>query len=582
MSLRTRLNLLSTALMVLFLVASGAMMLDNTRKSIREEVRAATKVTVHLLTTVIYSSQFVPHADSQSQVVLNFLNTVGRVRSNEIRYYNNLGDLVYVSPPSTYKAGRYAPQWFSRLVSPQEPPVVLKVSGGILEVIPDPSRATLDAWDDLKGLAWVAALFFVLVNVLVFWVMGRALKPLKTILEGLSHMEQGRLDVRLPDFPLPEMSVISHTFNRMAQALESSMAENRRLALIVQQSGDAIMILDPQGKISFWNPAAERLFGYAPGEILGQPASLLLPEEGRSESGEELAVPLRGGRIDNVETRRVTRDGRVLDVALSAAPLVDPKNGQVIGEIVSLRDITEKKRAEAIARELEQNRRLTQLIQRHVEDERRSLARELHDELGQCATAIKTIGVTIAQRTAERDPEAHTQAKTIVSIAGHLYDLVHNMIRKLRPSALDHLGLPEALQEALDAWRATHPEMEFTLRLEGKLENLGEEVNITVYRIVQECLTNAVKHSGASRVQVHVARGLDAESGEDAVQVTVQDDGRGMGNGNASSRGGYGLLGMRERVQALSGRFWVESRPGEGVRVCAVIPLPAKAKMGAS
>ncbi len=579
MRLRTRINLLCTTLMVLFLVASGAMMLDNMRKSIGEEVRAATRVTVQLLTTVIYTSRFVPHSESQLQVMLNFLNSLGRVRSNEIRCYNSLGDLVYVSPPSTYKAGRYAPQWFSRLVSPKESLVFLRFQGGFLEVIPDPSRATLDAWDDLKSLAWIAAAFFVLVNVLVFWLVERALKPVKTILEGLSRMEQGRLDARLPDFALPEMSAISHTFNRMAQALESSMAENQRLALAVQQSGDATMILDPQGKITFWNPAAERLFGYAAGEILGRPARVLMPGEG--EAAEALAALLRGGRIDNAETRWLTRDARVLDLTLSAAPLTDPANGQVLGEIVSLRDITEKKRAEAIARELEQNRRLTQLIQRHVEEERRSLARELHDELGQCATAIKTIGMTIAQRTAQSDPQAHEQAKTIVSIAGHLYDLVHRMIRNLRPSALDHLGLPEALQDSMETWRAAHPEVNFSLKLEGKLEDLGEEVNITVYRIVQECLTNVVKHAGASRAEVQVVRGIDPESGEEAVQVTVQDDGRGMGNGGASVRVGYGLLGMRERVQALKGRFSVEGHPGAGVRVRAVIPLPVQAAVAA-
>ncbi|MGN2393785.1 ATP-binding protein, partial [Pelomicrobium sp. G1] len=76
----------------------------------------------------------------------------------------------------------------------------------------------------------------------------------------------------------------------------------------------------------------------------------------------------------------------------------------------------------------------------------------------QCATVIKTVGMTISQRTAQSDLQAHEQAKTIFSIAGHLYDLVHRMIRNLRPSALDHLGLPEALQDSMETWRAAHPE----------------------------------------------------------------------------------------------------------------------------
>jgi glucose-6-phosphate-specific signal transduction histidine kinase len=105
------------------------------------------------------------------------------------------------------------------------------------------------------------------------------------------------------------------------------------------------------------------------------------------------------------------------DVALSAAPLIDPATGDVIGEICGMRDITEHRRAQQTERELEQNRRLTQLIQTRLEEERRAIARELHDELGQCVTAIKTIGAAIANRTKESSSEIHASAQTIVSVA---------------------------------------------------------------------------------------------------------------------------------------------------------------------
>ena len=144
--------------------------------------------------------------------------------------------------------------------------------------------------------------------------------------------------------------------------------------------------------------------------------------------------------VEMVDTQRLTKDGRVVDVALSAAPLVDPASNQVIGEICSMRDITEHKLVQRAERELEQNRKLTQLIQNRLDEERRSIARELHDELGQCVTAIKTIGTAISNRTRESTPEIHGNAQTIVSVASHLYDLVHGIIRQLRPLALDHLG----------------------------------------------------------------------------------------------------------------------------------------------
>jgi signal transduction histidine kinase len=110
-----------------------------------------------------------------------------------------------------------------------------------------------------------------------------------------------------------------------------------------------------------------------------------------------------------LETQRMTKDGRVVDVALSAAPLVDPASDEVIGEICSMRDITEHKLIQLAERELEQNRQLTHAIQSRLEEERRSIARELHDELGQCVTAIKTIGTAIANRTQASAPDTQRQ-----------------------------------------------------------------------------------------------------------------------------------------------------------------------------
>jgi two-component system sensor histidine kinase UhpB len=278
--------------------------------------------------------------------------------------------------------------------------------------------------------------------------------------------------------------------------------------------------------------------------------------------------------IEMVETQRLTRDGRVVDVALSAAPLVDPVSNQVIGEICSMRDITEHKLVRRAELELDQNRKLTQLIQNRLEEERRSIARELHDELGQCVTAIKTIGTAISNRTRESAPEIHGNAQTIVSVAAHIYDVVHGIIRQLRPTALDHLGLSATLKETVAAWRERHKDIACELRLEGELEGLGETVNITIYRIVQECLTNVIRHADATRADILIARERDAGRG-DVVRVTVRDNGKGIAQRNEREATRFGLMGMRERVQALDGVFQIDNRPGEGVTVTAVIPANA-------
>jgi two-component system sensor histidine kinase UhpB len=568
MSLRFRINLIITLLIVMFSLVTAKIVLDDARRQIREEMEAGTKVTLQLLSTVLYSSQFVPPSENEPNgVLLGFLRQLGRVRANEIRMYARDGTLLYTSPPPVYKAGRSAPRWFAQLVAPRTQQIDLAVKGGSIVITPDPSRSILDAWDDMRNLIWLALGFLVLVNGVVFWLLGRSLRPVGTILRGLSQMERGQLDARLPGFSLPEFDAIGHTFNRMAGALEESHAENMRLALVAKQSSDAIMIHDLAGNISFWNPAAERLFGYRPLEIVGQSATLLTVPGQEDEVAANLEKIRDRRLVENLDTQRLTRDGRVIDVALSAAPLIDPASGEVMGEICGMRDITEHRKAQQTARELEQNRRLTQLIQTRLEEERRAIARELHDELGQCVTAIKTIGAAIANRTKESASEIHASAQTIVNVASHIYDVVHGIIRQLRPSALDHLGLREAVEDLVNIWRGRHPEIACDLLFRGAVDGLGEAINITVYRLIQECLTNVLRHAQATRTEIEVQRG-------DAVlRVSVSDNGKGLGERNEGDSERFGLMGMRERVQALGGEFELQSRPGAGLVVVATIPV---------
>jgi two-component system, NarL family, sensor histidine kinase UhpB len=567
MSLRVRLNLIITTLIALFTLVTGKIIVDDMRNSIREEIEAGTRVSLQLLTAVLYESDLARQRTGREHVLLPFLEKLGRVRAHEIRLYDSRGTLIYRSPPPIYKAGRSAPDWFTRMVEPRQVEQALDTAEGRIVIAPDASRAILDSWDDLRGLGWLLLGFLLAVNLAVFFLLGRSLRPVRTILSGLSQMERGRYDVRLPVFTLPEFDSIGQTFNRMANALGESHAENLRLALVTKQSSDAIIIHDLKGNISFWNPAAERLLGYRAEAIVGRSARLLTPSGLEAELTDNLATIRAGGLIENLETRRVAQDGRVVDVALSAAPLVDPASNEVIGEICSMRDITEHKRVQQAEAELEQNRRFTQLIQTRLEEERRAIARELHDEMGQSVTAIRTIGAAIANRTESSDAQIHGNARAIVQVAGHLYDVVHGIIRQLRPSALDHLGLRDALEGWVETWRSRYPDISLDLRLEGELSDLGETVNITVYRIVQECLTNVVRHSGASRAQISIRRT------DDALEVMVQDNGRGLGERDADEAARFGLMGMRERVQALRGEFELAAQPVVGLTVRARIPL---------
>jgi len=567
MSLRMRINLIITTLIVLFTLLTVHIIVSDMQRSIREEMEAGGKITLQLLTGVLQGTSLTQQGRHPNEVLTEFLESLGRVRAHEIELFSTDGSLLYQSPPSTYKLGRHAPEWFYGLVAPRLGEMTLDTGEGRVVVRSDDTRSVLDAWDDLVQLLWLLGGLLVAVNLVVFLLVGRSLRPAQKILAGMSQMQRGDLQTRLPPFALRDFDEIGRTFNGMADALERSHAENQRLALVARQSSDATIIHDLQGNISFWNPAAERMFGYPADEIVGRSATLLTPAGAEAEVEANLAAIRNRKMVENVETRRLTRTGDAIDVLLSAAPLIDPASDAVIGEIVSMRDITAQKRAQQAEADLEQNRRLTRLIQTRLEEERRSIARELHDELGQCVTAIRTIGAAIANRTRADMPEIHASAQTIVQVGGHIYDVVHGIIRQLRPSALDNLGLREALEELRDGWTQRYPEITVRMDLQGNLDDLGETVNITIYRLLQECITNVVRHAAANRADIRVVRN------DDLLEVSVRDNGKGLGERNAVDSARFGLMGLRERVEGLNGSFAIDSRPGEGVVVRAAIPL---------
>lgn len=218
-------------------------------------------------------------------------------------------------------------------------------------------------------------------------------------------------------------------------------------------------------------------------------------------------------------------------------------------------------------RQLEENRQLTALIQAHIEDERRSLARELHDELGQYVTAIKTFAVGIANKTVEKMPDVSSNAQTIVAAANHIYDGMHSIIRHLRPGSLDNLGLSETLKDAVNHLQKQHPDIEFELDLAGELDELGENLNINFYRIVQESLNNAIKHAKASMIKVSLKKDKQGN-----LNLKVQDNGVGMDADNVDQTQHFGVLGMRERTQAFYGIFNIESSPSKGTTISIYIP----------
>lgn len=232
------------------------------------------------------------------------------------------------------------------------------------------------------------------------------------------------------------------------------------------------------------------------------------------------------------------------------------------------RELIARKAAETqLASLLQDHRRLTQQHLTRQESERKALARELHDELGQYLNAMKTDAVTI-QRRATSDAAVHRAATAIASHCDHVHESVRALIGRLRPIGLDVLGLRAALEHYFELVRGTTPQRMLSFHLEGDLDALNDSASLTIYRLIQEGLTNVSRHAGARSVAVSVARSGEAVS--DHIAVSVVDDGRGA-DPHARTLG-LGVLGMRERVEALGGELTIRTSPGAGFEIHARIP----------
>ena len=245
MSLRLQINLIITALMIIFSASLIGLQLGNTRHAVHDEVLGANLVAVQLLSRMNWEDG--AGASVGLEGVTTYLRRLGRIRANEVTLHGADGTLLYRSPPSTYKVDRQAPQWYARMVSSPLNPKVIDLPNGRITLQPDPSRATLDGWDDLHPMLWMVLGGFVLANALVFALIGRATKPLRLVVSGLRQMEAGAYDTRLPDFSGREGQQISHAFNAMAQSVQGgalarqqareatqALAENRELTQLIQ------------------------------------------------------------------------------------------------------------------------------------------------------------------------------------------------------------------------------------------------------------------------------------------------------------------------------------------------------------
>lgn len=445
MSLKIRINLIITLILALVLLIGAWMMIDNAREDIRAEVDSTTVLALHLLDAEVlhYTSDYGwASTNSQDKVSIFRLQSLDNIRHLRIEFFDAFGRLRDSNRRPVAGEKHLPPAWFEKLMNQISP--TLKATHrsiivnnrvlGELVVTPDPSYEIAEIWHDTYGMLSLGLLFFLIVNGVVYWAVGSALRPLNKILAALMELEHGRLSVRLPLFSLPELSNISSKFNTMAQTLENSISSNHRLTQ------------------------------------------------------------------------------------------------QIIG------------------------------LQ---EEERKNIAQDLHDEIGQHLTAINIDASAILR--AKDIGDAHDSAMAISAVVMQMMGIVRAMLQRLRPSILDELGLKPALNELIETWRQRNSGISVSTTISGSLDNMNETIEITAYRVIQECLTNVTKHANARLVIIKVERR------NEYLNLFVQDNGHGFDLSLNSH--GFGLAGMRERVEGLGGNFHLSSDHGSGVLIKVSLPI---------
>lgn len=402
------------------------------------------------------------------------------------------------------------------------------------------------------------------------------------------------------------LGIASVTGLTLTVALSEHKRAEEQFRRVVESAPNAIVVVNRKGRIVLVNSQTETLFGYVRSELLGQPVELLIPDRFRAQHPTFLskffAQPETRAMGVGRDLHGRRKDASEFPVEIGLNP-IETEDGMLV--LAAIVDITRRKRDEnelyqahaeleqrvsertiALARtnqallvevaerkQAEANRQ--QLLRRLVsaqEDERRRLARELHDQMGQSLTAL-LLNLQGMKDSLLADESARARLQQLLVLTDQMGRRVHGMAWELRPTALDDLGLHTTLLQYFEDWSArSQVTVDFHCTgLEG--QRLPAQLETGLYRILLETLTNVAKHAHAQHVS------LILECGPQQVSVIVEDDGCGIGehqtlqvlNGQRS----LGLLGMRERVALLGGTFQIESAPDHGTTLFIRIPLSA-------
>ena len=345
---------------------------------------------------------------------------------------------------------------------------------------------------------------------------------------------------------------------RERMAMESRL----RLAAIVESSNDAILSTDMKRTILSWNAAAERIFGFTAAEAIGRPVTFFIPDVLQDEAENFFQRLKAGERVDHFETIRLTKSGKQVPVSLTISPVADA-DGRLVGGASVHRDISEQQRAKEALSNV--NRKLIEA----QEQERSRIARELHDDIAQ-RLALLAFDVDDLATNATAAPPLRDKSVALRERVSELATDVQALSHELHSPKLELLGITSAIRDFSEA-AARHQNAIVDFDAHDVPEPVAPDISLCLFRVVQEAVHNAVKHSGVPHVEVR----LWGTAGQ--LHLVVSDRGAGFDVERARAGQGMGLVSMAERIKLVDGDLAIESQPGRGTTIRARVRLPGDA-----
>ena len=420
---------------------------------------------------------------------------------------------------------------------------------------------------DFRLMSLIIYLLGIAVGSTFYYFFARSVSMrLISLKNGVLRVGMGHLDTKVPVAANDEIGIVAEAFNKMTVDLKQITVSKNYVDKIIESMADMLIVFNSERNIEKVNRATLNLLGYSEPELLSKEMDVIL---GAPNSDHPFVDEIiQNGSLRNFETELICKDRQKISVSLSGSLMSDSG-----GLVFVAKDNTERKLAEEMLRKSERELRLLSArILDAQESERKRVARELHDGIGQALTGIKFALENGLRRLRESQTAPHFKSlEDIIPLIQATVDETRQIAMGLRPSTLDDIGISETIYWFCQQFENIYQNIRILQSIEVDENQISETLKTVIFRVMQESLNNVAKHSGADRIRVS----LQQEG--NTVKLLVQDNGRGFNTVNPLppdlSLRGFGLAGMRERTELSGGTFNIESAPGQGTIICAVWPL---------